>query len=389
MSDGSRLFSGGNGSDPTIREWDTSTWQQVGDPWKGHFKNIHALSLNSSGTLLASASHDNRVRLWRLSDRRNIAILKHSEEVNCVTFSANGKHILSGGVDKKISEWPASEDTLPEDGPNDGLMMKQPTHQAQTCSNFKILAMNSTVRNACIVGDWPTAEKVLNLDIDTDENDHAAYANRAFVMARKRNWDQALQDAIQSISIRPSLTGHISKAIALCGRKHVLAARISFDLASLFTNGDLKIDHLLFLIKTITLFNTGEHQEAMLRIGELAASPNIDSVACRIVEAYLRVQLGNIALDGARYNEAVEHFTAAVNASTFFYKLPIHLMYDEFVALFGWDLKPLWHTANQQQCYALFRAGSFGAAIESYQSMMDKIDEDTKASLRAWFTGLK
>jgi hypothetical protein len=58
-----------------------------------------------------------------------------------------------------------------------------------------------------------------------------------------------------------------------------------------------------------------------------------------------------------------------------------------FPQLFGWDLKPLWHTANQQQCYALFRAGSFGAAIESYQSMMDKIDEDTKASLRAWFTG--
>jgi hypothetical protein len=50
-------------------------------------------------------------------------------------------------------------------------------------------------------------------------------------------------------------------------------------------------------------------------------------------QAYLRVQLGNIALDGARLNEAVEHFTAAANASTFFYKLPIHLMYDEFVAV--------------------------------------------------------
>jgi hypothetical protein len=64
--------------------------------------------------------------------------------------------------------------------------------------------MNSTVRNACIVGDWPTAEKVLNLDIDTDENDHAAYANRAFVMARQRNWDQALQDAFQVRLIDPS-----------------------------------------------------------------------------------------------------------------------------------------------------------------------------------------
>jgi WD40 repeat protein len=127
--DRKRLLSGGNGADPTIREWDTSTWKQVGDPWKGHFENIHAISLNSSGTLLASASHDNCVRLWRLSDRQTIAIFKHSGKVDCVTFSADDKHILSGGVDKKISEWPTSENTLPEDGPNDGLMKEQVTHQ--------------------------------------------------------------------------------------------------------------------------------------------------------------------------------------------------------------------------------------------------------------------
>jgi hypothetical protein len=309
--------------------------------------------------------------------------------VNCVTFSADDKHILSGGVDRKISEWPTSaEDALPEDGSKDGLMKEQVIHPARAYSDFKILTMDPTVRNACIARDWPTAEKVLYLDIQVHPNDHTAYANRAIVMARKRNWSQALQDAIRSVSIQPSLVGHISKGIALCGKKQVLAARISFDLASLFTNGDLKTDHFLFLIKAITLFNADEHQEAMLRIGELAVCPNADLVACRIVEAYLRVQLGNIALGSARYNEAVEHFTSAVNASTFFYKLPIHLMYDEFVALFGWDLKSLWYTANQQQCYALFRAGSFGAAIESYQSMMDKIDDDVKADLRAWFAAL-
>jgi len=105
------------------------------------------------------------------------------------------------------------------------------------------------------------------------------------------------------------------------------------------------------------LFNANEHQEAILRIGELAACPNVDPVACRIVEvstmrsitlgscdlvdfahpfvhqAYLHVQLGNMALNGACYNKAVEHFTTAVNASTFFYKLPIHLMYDEFIVV--------------------------------------------------------
>ncbi|KAG2066426.1 WD40 repeat-like protein [Suillus decipiens] len=387
--DGTRLLSGGNSDDPTIREWDTSTWTQVGDPWKGHFKNIHAISLNSSGTLLASASHDNRVRLWRLSDRQTIAIFKHSVVVNCVTFSADDKYVLSGCADKKISQWPTSDDTLPEGGPKDGLMKEQATHQAQTYPDFKILAMSSTVRNACIVGDWPTAEKVLNQDIDADADDHTAYANRAFIMARKCNWDQALQDAIWSISIQPSLAGHISKGLALCGKKQVVAARISFDLASIFTNRDLMTNHFLFLIKAIALFNANEHQEAMLRIGELATCPNVDLIACRIVEAYLRVQLGNIALGGGRHNEAVEHFTAAVNASTFFYRLPIHLTYDEFVALFGWDLKSLWQTANQQQCYALFRAGKFGAAIESYQSIMDKVDEDVMVDLRVWFTTLK
>jgi WD40 repeat protein len=130
--DGTRLLSGGNGTNPNIREWEHGSegiWIQVGDPWKGHFKEIHAISLNSSGTLLASASHDNRVRLWRLSDRKNIATFKHSGAVNCVTFSADGKHVLSGGVDQKISDWPTSEDTFPEDGSKDGLMKEQTMHQ--------------------------------------------------------------------------------------------------------------------------------------------------------------------------------------------------------------------------------------------------------------------
>ncbi|KIK48984.1 hypothetical protein CY34DRAFT_38319, partial [Suillus luteus UH-Slu-Lm8-n1] len=109
-----RLLSGGNRTNPTIREWDitsTSGWpqliifKQVGDPWKGHFESIRALSLNSNRTLLASASDDNRVRLWRLSDRRTIAIYKHSGGVNCATFSKDDGHIFSGGADKKISEW--------------------------------------------------------------------------------------------------------------------------------------------------------------------------------------------------------------------------------------------------------------------------------------------
>jgi WD40 repeat protein len=103
--DGTRLLSGGDHRDHTIREWDSSTWQQVGHPWKGHTDGINAIAINRDGTLVASASWDNHVRLWRLSDRQTIAIFKHSSSLCSVTFSVDGRHILSGGYDKKISEW--------------------------------------------------------------------------------------------------------------------------------------------------------------------------------------------------------------------------------------------------------------------------------------------
>jgi WD40 repeat protein len=114
--DGKHLLSAGFRSDPTIRQWDASTWQQVGDPWSGHTDQINALAMNSTGTFVASASPDH-VRLWRFSDRQTVAIFNHSGSVLCVTFSTNGKYIFSGGADRKISEWTVPLDALLKDAP--------------------------------------------------------------------------------------------------------------------------------------------------------------------------------------------------------------------------------------------------------------------------------
>jgi WD40 repeat protein len=105
MPDGTRLLSGGDNKGPTIREWDTLTWKQVGHPWKGHTSYVTAIAIDPAGTLVASASDDKHVRLWRLSDQRTIAIFEHSSTPHSVTFSSDGRHILSGGNDNKISEW--------------------------------------------------------------------------------------------------------------------------------------------------------------------------------------------------------------------------------------------------------------------------------------------
>ncbi|KAG2744098.1 hypothetical protein P692DRAFT_201794166, partial [Suillus brevipes Sb2] len=257
--------------------------------------------------------------------------------------------------------------------------------------NPKILAI-TTARHACVTGDLSTAEELLTQDIHTDANHYTLYTHRSFVMARKHDWDHALEDAIKSISIRPSLTGYISKGIALCGKGLIREGRAAFDVASMFTNQDSSTNHFLLLIKAIALFNAAQHEEAMFLVKELAAAcPNGDIIGCRVVLAYLRVQLGIDAFDDAHHDEAADHFTAAVNSSAFSskFKLNIHLLYEDLVVLFGWDLEALRLTAHQKQCQAFLSAGKSHEALEAHNYMMDAIDEFAKASCLEWSNEFK
>jgi WD40 repeat protein len=190
--DGTRLLSGGDQNDPTIREWDPLTWQQVGLPWKGHTGRIWTIAIDPNGTLVATASSDNHVRIWRLSDRQNIAIFEHSPAPLAVTFSVDGRHILSGGSDRKISEWEVPKGAHSKASFHSILH----SHDNTRASFVQILAI-TTARHACVTGDLSTAEELLTQDIHTDVNDHTLYAHRSFVMARKHDWDYALEDAIK------------------------------------------------------------------------------------------------------------------------------------------------------------------------------------------------
>ncbi|KIK36546.1 hypothetical protein CY34DRAFT_506872 [Suillus luteus UH-Slu-Lm8-n1] len=127
----------------------------------------------------------------------------------------------------------------------------------------------------------------------------------------------------------------------------------------------------------------------MLLIKELAAvCPNTDTLARRLVEVYLRVQLGTKALDAGCYNEATDHFTAAVNSGVFSSKI-IHQTYDDFAVLFGWDLPSLLLTTHQKRCQAFLSAGKPDEALEAHKYMMDAIDETAKASCLDWSNEFK
>jgi hypothetical protein len=61
-----------------------------------------------------------------------------------------------------------------------------------------LAAMNMAVRNACISGDLPIAEELLTQEIDADGDNYHSYANRSVVMARKLDWDHAVDDATKA-----------------------------------------------------------------------------------------------------------------------------------------------------------------------------------------------
>jgi WD40 repeat protein len=126
--DSTRLISGDR-DDATIQEWDSLTWKQIGQFWKGHTGHQWRMAMNCDGTVFASPTKHNHIRLWRLSDRQTIAIFHHSDSPRCVTFSMDGKYILAGGNNKKVSKWAVPEHAWPEDASKD-----QEIQQVCSCS---------------------------------------------------------------------------------------------------------------------------------------------------------------------------------------------------------------------------------------------------------------
>ncbi|KAG2051109.1 WD40 repeat-like protein [Suillus hirtellus] len=103
---------------PKITKFDTATWTVLQVDVR---KNVvDTISISPNERILASTTHlDKTVRLWNLETNEPIVTQLHHEDlVNCATFSADGKLLVTGCDNGHIYIWDVSamiEDGLPSD----------------------------------------------------------------------------------------------------------------------------------------------------------------------------------------------------------------------------------------------------------------------------------
>ncbi|KIK43125.1 hypothetical protein CY34DRAFT_804125 [Suillus luteus UH-Slu-Lm8-n1] len=77
----------------TIYEFDASTLETVGTPFKGHTDYITGLALSFDDALLASASHDNTIKLWAFESRQLLGSFMHVQYIYRLLLSPNSRQL--------------------------------------------------------------------------------------------------------------------------------------------------------------------------------------------------------------------------------------------------------------------------------------------------------
>jgi WD40 repeat protein len=105
LSPDGRLLASADSAGSTIRLRDAATGDER-RRCEGHRGLVHALTFSPDGRWLLSGGADRTIRLWHAwSGRERLRLRGHADRVNAVCFSPDGQQALSGSADGTVRLW--------------------------------------------------------------------------------------------------------------------------------------------------------------------------------------------------------------------------------------------------------------------------------------------
>ncbi|KAI0342500.1 WD40 repeat-like protein [Trametopsis cervina] len=94
--------------------WDAATGERIGEPLAGHSDRVRAITFSPNGRRLVSGSKDCTIKLWNTATGQPVGqpIQGHTGGVNSISCSPDGKSIVSGSDDKTVRIWDAETQCL-------------------------------------------------------------------------------------------------------------------------------------------------------------------------------------------------------------------------------------------------------------------------------------
>jgi tricorn protease-like protein len=201
--------------DKTIRVWDAVTGLEI-QTLKGHTDGVNSVAITSDGKRIVSASDDKTIRVWDAVTGMEIHTLKgHTDGVNSVAITSDSKRIVSGSYNKTIKVWdiatgqeiPASH--LTKDGYS--LTSKgQISQDKQWSVDFNesdVVLINNKMRNERIAGDqeklarWAKPDPQWHLFQATESEKANQWFAVAFHLRKLLEIEPANEDAKKRLQI--------------------------------------------------------------------------------------------------------------------------------------------------------------------------------------------